>query len=61
MDFYEIMLQQKLAGGGGGGDVSVESLSITENGTYTASSGHAYSPVIVSVSSSAEDGTDISY
>lgn len=50
MDFYEIMLQQKLAGGGGGGDISVESLDVTENGTYTASSGYAYSPVNVSVS-----------
>ena len=49
MDFYEIMLQQKLAGGGGGGDISVESLSVTENGTYTASSGHAYNPINVSV------------
>ena len=52
MDFYEIMLQQKLAGGGGGGNVSVESLSVTENGTYTADEGHAYSPVTVSVSNS---------
>ena len=51
MDFYEIMLQQKLAGGDGGGDVSVESLDVTENGTYTASSGHAYSPVTVNVPS----------
>ena len=51
MDFYEIMLQQKLAGGGGG-DVSVESLSVTENGTYTADEGHAYSPVTVSVPNS---------
>ena len=49
MDFYEIMLQQKLAGGGGGGDVSIELLSVTENGTYTAPTGYAYSPVKVSV------------
>ena len=39
------------APGGGGGDVSVESLDVTENGTYTASSGHAYSPVTVNVPS----------
>ena len=31
------------------GDVTVESLSITENGTYTAPSGKAYSPVVVNV------------
>lgn len=32
-----------------GGDITVESLSVTANGTYTAQSGHAYSPVTVSV------------
>ena len=31
------------------GDVTVESLSVTENGTYTAPSGKAYSPVSVNV------------
>lgn len=35
--------------GGGGGDITVESLSVTENGTYTAPSGKAYSPVSVNV------------
>lgn len=34
---------------GGGGDITVEALSVTQNGTYTAQSGHAYSPVTVSV------------
>lgn len=38
----------KQAGGGGGG-VTVEPLSVTENGTYTAPSGKAYSPVTVDV------------
>ena len=47
MDFFEIMLQQKLAGEGG--DIKVNSFSITENGTYTALPGHAFSPVNVSV------------
>ena len=47
MDFFEIMLQQKLAGGGG--DIEVNSLSVTENGTYTALPGHAFSPINVSV------------
>lgn len=39
----------KQAGGGGGG-VTVEPLSVSENGTYTAPSGKAYSPVTVDVS-----------
>lgn len=34
----------------GSGGVTVESLSVTQNGTYTAPSGKAYSPVTVSVS-----------
>lgn len=38
------------SGGGGGGDVTVESLSVTSNGTYTAPEGKAYSPVSVNVS-----------
>lgn len=37
------------AGGGGGGGVTVEPLSVTANGTYTAPSGKAYSPVTVDV------------
>lgn len=39
-----------LLGGGGGGGVSVTPLSVSENGTYTAPSGTAYSPVAVNVS-----------
>ena len=38
-------------GGEGGGDITVEALSVTENGTYTAPSGKAYSPVTVNVPS----------
>lgn len=38
-------------GGGGGGDITVESLTVTENGTYTAQEGKAYSPVTVNVAS----------
>ena len=34
----------------GGGGVDVESLSVTANGTYTAPTGKAYSPVVVNVS-----------
>lgn len=33
----------------GGGGVTVEALSVTHNGTYTAPTGKAYSPVTVSV------------
>jgi hypothetical protein len=36
-------------GGGGGGGVTVNPLSVNENGTYTAPSGTAYSPVTVDV------------
>lgn len=36
-------------GGGGGGGTIVVPLSVTENGTYTAPSGTAYSPVNVNV------------
>lgn len=39
-------------GGGGGGDITVEPLSVTENDTYTAPSGKAYSPVTVAVPNS---------
>ncbi len=35
---------------GGGGDITVEPLSVTENNTYTAPTGKAYSPVTVNVS-----------
>ena len=35
-----------------GSSVEVDSLSVTQNGTYTAQSGHAYSPVTVNVPSS---------
>ena len=31
------------------GQITVESLSVSTNGTYTATTGHAYSPVVVSV------------
>lgn len=36
--------------GGGGGSITVEELNVTENNTYTAPEGKAYSPVIVNVS-----------
>ena len=42
---------EQSSGGGGGSDITVESLSVTENGTYTAPTGKAYSPVTVNVES----------
>lgn len=49
MDFFDILLAKQLEGGGGG-DVTIEQLSVTENGTYTAPEGKAYTPVVVNVS-----------
>ena len=46
----KIELLEQIAQGGGGGGVTVEALSVTENGTYTAPEGTAYSPVTVAVS-----------
>lgn len=43
--------------GGGGSDVTVEALTVTQNGTYTAPSGKAYSPVTVNVVSSGSSGS----
>lgn len=51
------------SGGGGGGDITVESLTVTENGTTTAPSGKAYSPVTVNVPNSysaADEGKVVS-
>lgn len=46
MDYFDILLARNLANKG---DITTESLSVTENGTYTAPSGKAYTPVTVSV------------
>jgi hypothetical protein len=48
MDYFDILLAKKLSGGSGG-DVEVESLTATENGTYNAGAGKAYNPVVVAV------------
>ena len=48
MSYYDILLAKKLSGGGGGG-ITVESLSVNSNGTYTAETGKAYTPVTVAV------------
>ena len=47
MDSIRAIALGKAAGGQG---ITVESLSVTENGTYTAPSGKAYSPITVNVS-----------
>lgn len=44
--------------GGGGGDITVESKTITANGTYTAPTGKAYSPVTVNVPNSYTAGDE---
>jgi len=49
MNLFDIIIARKLAGGGGG-NITVEPLSVTENDTYTAPTGKAYSPVTVNVS-----------
>lgn len=40
------------AEGGGGSEITVEALTVTENDTYTAPEGKAYSPVTVNVEAS---------
>lgn len=47
MDYYASLFASKVSGGGGS-DVTVEPLSVTENGTYQEE-GKAYSPVSVNV------------
>ncbi len=46
---------------GGGGSVTVEALSVTENGTYTAAAGEAYNPVEVDVPDRYLDGYSEGY
>ena len=47
--FYDILLANKLNGGGGGSSITVESLSVSANGIYSAPTGKAYDPVTVAV------------
>lgn len=46
-DPVSYLMGKQAGGGGGGGGVTVEPLSVSENGTYTAPTGKAYSPVEV--------------
>ena len=41
--------EQATSGGGGGSGITVEPITITQNGTTTAPSGKAYSPITVNV------------
>ena len=48
MDLFDLALYRAL-NKGGGSDITVESLSVTKNGEYTAPAGKAYNPVSVDV------------
>ena len=48
MDYFDILLAKKL-NGGGGGDIDLQTLNVTENGTVNAPSGVAYNKVITNV------------
>ena len=49
-------LTQGTSSGGGGGSANIQPLSVTENGTYTASGGiDGYSPISVNVSGSPQE------
>lgn len=58
LDPKKIILTQIFEGGGGGSSVEVEPLSITANGTYTAETGKAYSPVTANVPNSYAAGDE---
>ena len=50
LNLFDVLLLRKFGGGSGGGSsVTVEPLTVTSNGTQTAPSGKAYSPVTVNV------------
>lgn len=57
-DILAYLMGKQAGGGGGGGDITVESKSISANGTYTAPAGKAYSPVTVSVPNSYAAGDE---
>ena len=49
MDMLSFLMGKACGGSGGGSSVTVEALAATENKTYTAPEGKAYSPVTVNV------------
>ena len=58
MSSIKAMALAKIVGGGGGGDVEIQSLSVTQNGTYNPGSGKAYKPVVVNVANSYSAGDE---
>lgn len=48
-DVVSFAAGKKSGGGGSSGDIKTQPLNVTENGTYTAPSGRAYTPVNVNV------------
>lgn len=48
LNLFDVLLLRKF-GGGGGSSITVEPLTVTANGTQTAPSGKAFSPVTVNV------------
>ena len=56
---YDDSLLEIISSGGGGSSVTVESLTVTQNNTYTAPSGKAYSPVVVNVTPNLQSKTNI--
>lgn len=62
MDIFSLAKYRKMFGGSGGGGesgINVQSLTVTENGSYSAPSGVAYSPVRVNVPSKEPDLEEI--
>ena len=49
LNLFDVLLLRKFGGGSGGSSITVEPLTVTQNGTQTAPSGKAYSPVTVNV------------
>lgn len=50
LNLFDLAVSKAINGGGGGGStVTVEPLTVTQNGTQTAPAGKAYSPVTVNV------------
>lgn len=61
IDIPSYILGKEKGSGRGGSGVTVEPLSVTENGEYTAPSGKAYSPVTVGVRNVDADDKDINF
>jgi hypothetical protein len=59
LDLYRLLLLKKLSGdSGGGGDITLETLNVSQNGTTNAPSGTAYNKVVASVPNSYSAGDE---